>query len=247
MRLLLLLLIFSITLFAKNLYTFTNVSINYLDWTNETENKTLNGDFAYVGFEGGAGWDWGELYGFAYIENPTKKYNSQGSDNLRSSSYVDFDLNVKEGFRVHVQDYYLQGKPYYVNDFVIAVAYKYVTDFGLWIRPALGVHYTNDTYYDGFNGYMAEWLLNYDFKAFGESFSLFQWNEIEFGRQKSFYLANDGSRIGDGAAWGLNGALSLWWNSTTAFGTGIQYRYAQHKLGNYAYQSALIYTLKYNF
>ena len=233
--------------FFTPLYSFSNANINYLDWTNETENKTLNGDFAYIGLEGGAGWKWGEIYAFANIENPTKKYVNNGSDNLRTASFADLDIKIKNGFRLHIQDFYLQGKPYYVNDFVIGIAYKYQNNSGLWIRPFVGVHYTNDTYFDGNNGYMTGWTFNYTFRVLQESFSIFQWNEIEFGRTKSFYLSNDGTKIGDGASWGYNGALALMWNINTAFTAELQYRYARQKLGNIPYQSAMIYTLKYNF
>ncbi|HHO65222.1 MAG TPA: hypothetical protein ENJ71_01740, partial [Epsilonproteobacteria bacterium] len=57
-------------------FTYWDTSVNYLDWSAGTEQrakgKTNFSDFVYVELEGGAGWDWGEYYFFADIENPTK-------------------------------------------------------------------------------------------------------------------------------------------------------------------------------
>jgi len=93
---------------------------------------------------------------------------------------------------------------------------------------------------------MTGWVFNYDFKIFNKKFSLFQWNEIEFKRDKTFY--KDGEvPIGDSKSYGLNGDISLWWHINNDITGGLQYRYAKYKLGNAEYQSAFIYTLKYNF
>ena len=43
---------------------------------------------------------------------------------------------------------------------------------------------------------------------------------------------------------GLNGAVALWWNATSHITTGIQYRYADDKLGEDFYQDAIIYSIK---
>jgi long-subunit fatty acid transport protein len=52
---------------------------------------------------------------------------------------------------------------------------------------------------------------------------------------------------GDGASWGVQGALAIWWKINQKFTAGVQYRYSYHKLGEYDYIDAPIYTLKYNF
>ncbi|MET4695692.1 outer membrane protein OmpK [Endozoicomonas lisbonensis] len=57
---------------ADYLYGFSNVQLNFMDWTNSTENKTEQRDFAYLRVEGGSGFSWGELYGFVDVKNPTK-------------------------------------------------------------------------------------------------------------------------------------------------------------------------------
>ena len=228
-------------------YWFANVSLNYFDWDKPSENDAFKGDFSYIGFEGGAGWDRVDSYAFFNVENPTHTYNDASPSELRFSSFCDVDIEIKNNFKLHFQDYALNSKSYYVNDFVVGFGYKIGTDFGLWVRPFIGFHHTYDTYYKGLNGYMTGWLFNYDFSLLEYRFTLFQWNEIEFDRHKEFYLDADGNTIGDSASWGLNGAVSLWLHINKRFTVGLQYRYADNKLGSKLYQSGTIYSIKYNF
>jgi len=230
----------------KPFYSFANVGINYFDWSQATEDKTTKEDFAYLSVEGGAGWDFVELYANANLENPTKQYSDESPNNLRYTAFVDLDIKLVEGFRLHFQDFFLEGLDYYVNDFVAGVSYKYRNDAGFWIKPFIGLHYTTDTYYKGLNGYMAGWTLNYPMEFFEENFALFWWNEIEFDRNRDFYLSG-GEPVGDGKSYGLNGSMNFFWHINKSITTGLQYRYAEHKLGSIEYQSGLIYMLKYNF
>ena len=231
----------------KPLYSFINTSVNYLDWDNSTEGTTTQKDFAYLELEGGAGWTWGEFYGFIDIENPTKSYNNTPAYDLRIGAEAILDINLLGDLALHIQDYYLNSNTFYVSNLVTGFSYKYVSDFGLWIKPFIGAHYQDSTYYSGFNGYMAGWALNYDFKLFEQKVALFQWHEMEFNRDKEHYQLDNGMAIGDGKSHGINGALSAWWNINKKFTTGIQYRYAENKLGFESYQSAIIYSFKYNF
>ncbi len=242
------LIIISLTfpLFAKPLYSFSNISINYLDWSSSIQEKTDKKDFGYITLEGGAGWEWGEFYANVNLENPTSSYSDETDYGQRYTAFGEFDIKLKDGLRVHFQNFHLQSHPFFVNNFVAGLSYKYNSDFGLWIKPFIGVHYTNDTYFDGFNGYMTGWTFNYDFKLFDEKLSLTQWNEIEFARDKKFY-EYDGEPTGDSKSYGLNGTLSLYWHINNDFTSGLGYRYADNKLGTVEYQSAWIYTLKYIF
>jgi hypothetical protein len=47
------------------LWSFANVSVNYLDWSNGTEARTASNaaksDFMFLEIEGGAGFSWGEF------------------------------------------------------------------------------------------------------------------------------------------------------------------------------------------
>ena len=234
------------SLFKPN-YSFGNINLNYFDWSAQTQSASNRNDLSYIGYEGGASWDKIELYGFLNIENPTDKYEGESKNKLQFSSLVDVDFKLKNNFKLHIQNFSFQSESYYVNDLVLGFAYKIDTDFGLWWRPFVGVHHTSDTYYHGFNGYMGGWLLNYSFKIFQQRFSIFQWNEIEFLRDDKFYQDNNKQPKGDGASWGLNGALSFWIHLNDYFTVGTQYRYAKNKLGYRDYQEGIIYTIKYNF
>jgi hypothetical protein len=252
-KILLIFLTFSLPLLAEKSSSFTpnyhyeNININYLDWSQETQSLESKDDFAYFGIEGGASWDEGDFYGFFNLENPLNSYSEEAPSDLRYSAFADIDINIKNGFKLHLQNYHLHSQSFYVNDFVVGASYKYKSDFGLWVKPFLGLHFTNSTYFDGFNGMMTGWLFSYSFTLFEQNFNLFQWNEIEFARDTKFYKNEDGSLTGDSAKWGLNGALSAWWLINNTFSTGIQYRYADNKLGSADYQSAFVYTARYHF
>ena len=222
-------------------YHFIDLSVNYLDWTQKTEDKTNQKDFVYLELEGGAGWDWGEFYGFSDLENPTHSYYDTLASDLRLTLKPILDIYVNSGFNIHIQNFYLNSESFYVNNLVAGVSYKYTNSSGFWMTPFIGAHYQNSTYYSGFNGYMLGWVFNYDFSLFEEDFFLFNWNEIEFARAKKSYLDSDGK------GYGLNGALSVWWKLNSSLTAGLQYRYAKYKLGADAYQSAPIYSLKYYF
>lgn len=181
------------------------------------------------------------------LENPAKSYDADFPSNQRYSGFVDTDFEIKNSFKIHVQNFYINGRDYYVNDFVLGISYKYHNESGLWIKPFLGLHHTYDTYYKGWNGYMTGWVFNWPFELLHNSFYIFQWNEIEFARDKSFYEDENGENIGDGKSYGLNGSVALWWQMNDIFSSGVEYRYADHKLGSIEYQSAYIYTIKLNF
>ena len=79
-----------------------------------------------------------------------------------------------------------------------------------------------------------------NFMLGSEKFTLTNWNEYEFDRDATYAAGNGGKE-------GLNGAVALWWNATSHITTGIQYRYADDKLGEDFYQDAIIYSIKFNF
>lgn len=231
-------------------FTYWDTSVNYLDWSAGTEQRAMGktnfSDFVYVELEGGAGWDWGEFYFFADIENPTKSWDNVPTDDKRVVIKPILDIKLGESdFYFHLQDYFLKSKTFFVNNLVPGLAYKYVNG-NFWIRPFIGPHYQESTFYDGFNGYMAGWTFIYNFKIGEEKFLLSNWHEFEFDRDEEHYLYN-GDPVGDGRSHGVNGALAFWWTPIDALTAGIQYRYSNYKLGLNAYATAWIYSLKYNF
>jgi hypothetical protein len=114
------------------------------------------------------------------------------------------------------------------------------TGSGWWFKPFFAKRYTDQTYYTGDNGYVAGWVAGYNFMLGSEKFTLTNWNEYEFDRDATYAAGNGGKE-------GLNGAVALWWNATSHITTGIQYRYADDKLGEDFYQDAIIYSIKFNF
>ena len=228
-------------------YAFKDVSVNYLDWSSSTEQRSFQRDFGYLELEGGAGFSWGDIYGFADMENPTRAYDGTPMSNRRYVFKPVMDIKLFDSaWYLYAQDYNLYSKDFYVSNFIAGISYKVLKD-GLLFQPFLAPHYQESSLYTGLNGYMFGWLLNYDFSFNKQKFTICQWHEDEFNRAKKHYLLDDGSRTGDGESYGVQGALSFWWHPIKEITTGIQYRYALNKLGYYGYQDGLIYTLKYNF
>ena len=234
-------------------FTYSDVSVNYLNWSTGTEQRSAaqNGpygltDFVYLELEGGAGWDWGEFYFFTDLENPGHSWEAGGTDNSRFVFKPILDVKLGDSnWYVHIQDYFLNSEDFRVNNLVTGIAYKY-TNGDFWIRPFIGPHIQHSTFYDGFNGYMAGWTFIYNFKLSEQKFTLSNWHEFEFARDEAHYLFN-GEPTGDGRSYGTNGAIALWWTPVDALTTGIQYRYSDYKLGVAGYMSAVIYSVKYNF
>lgn len=234
--------------FFTPLYTFANVSINYLDWTDGTEERSGKADFPYLELEGGAGWSWGEFYFFTDLENPHKSWTADPPDNMRFVIKPILDVKLAQSnFYFHVQDYFLKEDTFYVNNLVPGLAYKFTTDYGFWIRPFIGPHYQSSTFYSGWNGWMGGWVFAYDFNIKGQKLTLSQWHEFEWDRDEEHYQLDDGTPVGDGRSHGINGAVALWWHPHEKITAGLQYRYADYKLGSATYQAGPIFTLKYNF
>ena len=167
-----------------------------------------------------------------------QSYDDTPSDAMRFALKPVLDIKIADNIFIHIQDYLFKSKDFYINNLVVGLAYKVNTDFGLWVKPFMGSHYQESTYYDGFNGYMLGWVLDYRFSLAENTFSLSQWHETTFDR--------DPSAGYDGEV-GQQGAISLWWHPHSTLTTGVQYRYASDELGTHAYHSGLIYSLKYNF
>ncbi|PSW35237.1 hypothetical protein C9J21_01890 [Photobacterium phosphoreum] len=228
---------------AEYLYGFGDMSVNYLDWSNGTEERA-NGfkkDFWYLELEGGAGFTWGELYGFADLENLEK-----GSDKVSTSlkGSIAYKTGIAE-LRVYGQVYNTNSAGFTAQNNVLGLSYAFNGD-GWFFNPFIGFHHTmttaGDKSFGGMNGGMFGWSAGYNFNAFGEKFMISNWHESEFGRNDKYMIV-----AGEGDHVTANGAIAFWWNATENVTTGIQYRYAFNKLGNKGNQNAMIYTVKYNF
>ncbi len=221
---------------AEYLYGFGNVSINYLDWSDNTESRSggFKNDFTFLELEGGAGFDWGELYGFFDAE-----FQESGVATSTKGT-----IAVKTGLdqlRVYGQSYTTESEFFDVRNTVMGVSYAFAGN-NWFFNPWIGMHHTITGGFEGMNGGMAGWVLGYNFDFNGYSFSVSNWHETEFARTDDY--VNKSAETDDLS---MNGALALWWNATEHLTTGIQYRYSHNKLGQSDYSNAMIYSVKYNF
>lgn len=237
-------------------WSFGNVSVNYLDWSNGTEKRTATNaaksDFVYLELEGGVGYSWGEFYGFFDIENPGHDQfdeGSDGKDNLRTAGKVTSHLYLGDtpfSVYLHLYDFRDYGFHSREQDQILGFGYRHTFGNGLWIKPFIGAARVQSSGYTGMNGGMLGWVAGYDFNALGQNFSLTNWHEQTFARDDDYLEQNYVGAKADEI--GTNGAVALWWHPTRMLTTGLQYRYSDEKLGSPGqYQNAVIYSLKFNF
>lgn len=184
------------------------------------------------------------MYGFFDWENfYNDRHDKQGSEQRYTFKNTNRIYLGDTGFNLYLHAYGTYGSANRVNFhddmFLYGIGYNF-TGSGWWFKPFFAKRYTDQTYYTGDNGYVAGWVAGYSFMLGSEKFTLTNWNEYEFDRDATYAAGNGGKE-------GLNGAVALWWNATSHITTGIQYRYADDKLGEDFYQDAIIYSIKFNF
>ncbi|WP_257284380.1 outer membrane protein OmpK [Endozoicomonas sp. SESOKO1] len=223
---------FSMTASADYQYGFGNVSISRLDWTDKTEERSGKKDFTFLEIEGGAGFDWGEVYGFFDLENPHKS-NDEGRTTAMKGT-IRYNLGYS-GLNLYGHIYDLNGAGFYEQNRLLGVGFNYQNANLFW-KPFLAVNNTENNDISGFNGYVAGWVLGYGFNLLEQNFMFTNWHEYEFDRESQYV----------GGKSGFNGAAALWWNANEKITLGLQYRYAEDKLDSNTYQDGIVYTLKYN-
>ncbi|WDD96589.1 outer membrane protein OmpK [Thalassomonas actiniarum] len=235
--------------FAEQESGFVNVSVNYWDWSQGTQERSGKKSFSYVGAEAGGGYDWGDVYGFLYLQNPAKgdfkadQAGQQGADQFRIEAKTTVNINISDSNWNWYGDIFnfSDSAGGYEQNLIAGLSYEVNTDSGFWIRPFLGAHYVhNSDIGAGFNGVMTGWALGYTTFIDDHKLTFFNWNEIELLRADEYAAIN-------GDTTGLNGAASVWYHYSDQLSFGIQYRYAKDKLGANTYQNGFIYTTKYNF
>ncbi|CAM3781198.1 outer membrane protein OmpK [Parendozoicomonas haliclonae] len=247
---------------AEYLWGFGDVSVNWLDWSDGTEKRTHHGksDFLYLELEGGALFDWGEMYGFFDLENPQNTSNENNGNHDRRTALKG---NLRyffgdTGFNLYLHSYNFSTPGFNEQDQVIGLGYN-LNGGSFWWKPFIGYHGVTSSGYSGSNGYMMGWVLGYSFKLGGQDFLISNWHETEFNRNNK-YKGNLQTGISNGEGGfknlqqagrslkdGENGAVALWWTPIKEVTAGIQYRYAYYKLGKATYQDAAIFSLRYNF
>ncbi|MCL9773176.1 outer membrane protein OmpK [Vibrio methylphosphonaticus] len=242
---------------AEYLYGFGGVYLDHQSWDHGfspvNDNVGDQRNQFVLGLEGGAGFTWGEIYGF-YDRESVEKNSSEQKNSMKGSAHVYLG---DSGVSLYGQFYHHDNPGQSETNRVLGVGYTALQGDNWFFKPWVGVHditswdsYSAQDGYEnvnGNNGYMAGWTARYGFNAFGQNFSFVNWNEIEFDRNDE-YAHNQGGKTG------LNGALLFNWHATENVTAAIQYRYFQNKLGVWGssgnqqhYGDAIIYRMQYNF
>ncbi|UPR29115.1 hypothetical protein IS519_13390 [Vibrio crassostreae] len=216
----------------------------HIDWQ-EWGHGTSDSDFSQglIGIEGGLNFEWGEVFGFYDFEGIDRDSGQQTATmNLQAHTYLG-----ESDFSVFTKVYSTQGTEIKETNNFLGFGYTGIGGNGWWFTPWLAGNYTTvynefapTTNTNGFNGGTLGWSAGYVFDAFGESFILSNWTEIEMGRSDEYAENNYGKT-------GVNGGLNLGWNITNDISATVMYRYYHNKLGNDGYGDILIYRLAYNF
>lgn len=229
---------------AAYLNGFGDVSVNYLHWSKGTQARApWQQNFTYLELEGGANFTWGELYGFADWNNPTKSSEHDG----KMGTSVKGTIAVKTGLaqlRMYGQFFNTSSEGFTAQHTVLGVSYPF-SGQNWYFVPYIGANasvLSSAKNFSGWNGGALGWTAGYNFSLFNQSFSLTDWSESWFGRTKQYIKAS-----GEANKLNANGALALWWNMTPNLTAGVQYRYSFANLGSVGNQNAIISTVKYNF
>ncbi|MGF1707643.1 outer membrane protein OmpK [Enterovibrio baiacu] len=227
---------------AEYLYGFGNVYTDYLTWTNGTQGfdgkdvSDMRDDHITIGAEGGAGFTWGEIYGFYEYEKLNK-----GSDERGQAAKFQIHYKIAGNVTAYGQIYDLVDNKFGgEQNRVLGLGYVGLTGDNYWFKPWVGVHDASregQSGASGMNGGMLGWSAGYSFEIAGEPLQLVNWNEVEFARSDE-YQAHVGTKSS-----GLNGAVVLSYDITDTVYTSVTYRYFSNKLGVDGYGDAAIFRI----
>lgn len=243
---------------SSYLYSFGGIYADSQQWTHGAapikgaDGKVNAGsrDQVVIGVEGGAGFTWGEIYGFYDVEAvDAKEYETKTS--LKGTAHIYLGGS---GFSFYNQVYNHTNKNQSEQNFVHGIGYTALAGESWFFKPFIGVHniqnhdkFSPNQDINGHNGYMAGWLAVKRFSIGSQNFSVVNWHEIEFERNDA-YAENQGGKTGQ------QGALGAYWHINQNWKTGIAYRYFENKLGIHGqsggtqnYGDALIYRIQYDF
>ncbi|WCE29080.1 outer membrane protein OmpK [Vibrio sp. SCSIO 43137] len=246
---------------AEYLFGFGNMYVDYQMWNHGIGNDKSNfgqeiddRNQAVIGIDGGAVFDWGQIYGFYDYEGVDR-----GGDNRGASAKGTIHYNLTDsGVTLYAQVYNTdkdKGPTLHEQNRVIGLGYTGLKGDGWGVSTFLGVHHINTEGSDanpaitGNNGGMAGWVGYYNTEIGGEKFTFSTWGELEFARNKRYSdVQSTEFANGKGSeSWGLNGSVNAMWNFHENWSTGVLYRYTVNKLGRRDYQDIVIYRLQYAF
>ncbi|UPQ88509.1 outer membrane protein OmpK [Vibrio sinaloensis] len=228
---------------AEYLYGFGGMYLDYQNWDHGTGKSQDNfgGDLksrnkAVLGIEGGAGFDWGQIYGFYDYEGVDSASDKRGASAKGTIHYNLMDTKVS----LYAQVYNTNGVNFNEQNRVLGLGYTGLQGDGWAFTPFIGVHEISQGSINGANGGMAGWVGFYNTELAGQSFTFSTWGEYEFGRNEEYTAAQGGKT-------GWNGSVNAMWNVTKDWSTGVLYRFTENKLGIKGYGDILIYRVNYKF
>lgn len=226
-------------------YNFGSVSVNHLDWSSKTEDNSHHSDYNFIELELGGGREWGSFYGFTDIER-FNDYKELADVKVSIKGTVSVNTDMKNISQYYQVFSYVE-KDLQLVDAVAGAQYSLAGE--AWVfNPFVGLHYSvyNNNFahknYAGVNGIMVGWNAMYNFDVMDQKFSITNWNEFTVLRSEQYQR-----NTGEVKDFGVNGAVALWYHPIPQVSTGVQYRYANNKLGTEISSNAVIYTVKYNF
>ena len=240
---------------AEYLYGFGSMYADYQVWdqgfgndNDNNGNEIKNRNQAVIGIEGGAGFSWGQIYGFYDYEGVDRAQDDRGAS-LKGT--IHYNIPKAQGVSLYAQVYNTDTDAgFHEQNRVLGLGYTGIKGDGWAFTPFIGAHYVNSTFAapgqtfssvnSGNNGGMLGWVGFYNTNIGTQNFTFSTWGEYEFARDDAYSLAQ-------GDNWGLNGSLNAMWNMTKDLSAGVLYRYTVNKLGRKGYQDLLIYRLQYNF
>ncbi|NIY84258.1 outer membrane protein OmpK [Vibrio hepatarius] len=239
---------------AEYLYGFGSMYTDYQVWDHGFGNDDDNfgGEIddrnqLVIGIEGGAAFDWGQIYGFYDYEGVDRAGDDRGAS---TKGTIHYNL-TESGVSLYAQVYNTDAdkSSFHEQNRVLGLGYTGLKGDGWAWTPFIGVHQLNTNGNSGNNGGMFGYVGYYNFDLAGQNFTFATWNELEFARNDDYADAQSTDfASGDGSeSWGLNGSLNLLWNFHQDWSAGVLYRYTVNKLARKDYQDLVIYRLQYNF
>jgi len=243
---------------AEYLFGFGSMYVDYQAWNhgfgNDNDNfdkEIKNRNQAVVGIEGGAVFDWGQVYGFYDYEGVDRSGDDRGASLKGTIHYNLTDSGVSLYAQVYNTDKDDDGNggALHEQNRVLGLGYTGLKGDNWGFTPFIGFHQINSGNIRGGNGGMFGYVGYYNTEIAGQSFTFSTWNELEFARnddyaklQSTTFGTNESSE-----SWGLNGSLNAMWNINQDWSTGVLYRYTVNKLARKDYQDILIYRVQYKF
>ncbi|MEZ8130950.1 outer membrane protein OmpK [Enterovibrio norvegicus] len=229
---------------AEYLFGFGGMYADYQVWNQGIGNDDDNfgGDIsdrnqAVVGIEGGAGFTWGQIYGFYDYEGVDRGTGDRGASAKGTIHYNLTDAGVSLYAQIYNTD---ADNGFHEQNRVLGLGYTGLKGNGWAFTPFIGVHEINSGDIKGANGGMAGFVGFYNTNIGNQNFTFSSWAEYEFARQEAYANLQGGD-------WGLNGSVNAMWNINQNWSTGVLYRYTVNKLARKDYQDIMIYRVQYNF